>query len=327
MENASRITPLLSPARESGSSIAIALELDIELSEFAVSVDMLDNDVNMSILDSVDPQAAAEVRTFAADVSSGSAASIGSSLEVDVDMVEVICFYRHSDSTKLDLLTLAGSCASSSSSGSRSATSPGSRRLQVGRFALELHVMGEDVVEAVMQADGDSTGRSVSEILASKIASAEIFIESILLPEGLTATAVLKETKVVVATEAPSPAPTAVPSLFPAHPSVGDAYAQDKGVEEAPSPTGSPANGPEITTLTAVIGALLVVIIVLLLVILCGLVVIFRGHGEKSTQQPLAFYQVYDAERGRGNAHVGVSGTSPVRVVNGWTGTAESESQ
>jgi hypothetical protein len=159
----------------------------------------------------------------------------------------------------------------------------------------------------------------VSEILASKIASAEIFIESILLPEGLTATAVLKETKVVVATEAPSPAPTAVPSPFLSR--IGDAHEPDNVVEKVPSPTGSPANGPEITTLASLIAALLVVI-VLLLVIIVGIGVILCAR-MRATQQEVDCYRVYEDERGYGNAHVGV--TESVQVVNGWTGTAESE--
>jgi hypothetical protein len=257
---------------------------------------MFDNDVDMSTLDSVDPQAAAEVRTFAADVSSSCAVSFSLSLEVDVDSFEVLCFYRQSDATTLDLLTLTRSCASSRRL--RAVDSTLERRLQVGGFVLEMQMFGV-YVDPAAQFDDENTGQSAAEILASKLARAEIFIDSTLLPEGNTVRATLKETKVEVATEAPVPAPTAAPLTFRLSPGIWEA---PQSIEEAQ---------PPLVSAGAVIMALLVVIICLLLVIIFGLVFVLKYKAR----EPQAHSGV-DQEKGFGDTHV---------AVNGWTGSAESE--
>jgi hypothetical protein len=241
----------------------------------------------MLTLDTVDPQAAADVRTFAADVSAGCAALISLSLEVDAESVKVICLYRDSDVTKLDLLTLAGSCASSRRLKEVSATQD--RRLQVVGFVVEVHVVGADV-QAMTQADPDNTGHSVAEILASKIASTEILIESMLLPEGLTISAALRETRVVVATEAPAPAPTAVPSPLSVLPGVEDAHQPHNVVEE----TRPPADEPLVATLTTVVLALLVVVIFLLLVIIFGFGVLLWVRGKMNRPRVETFHVFED---------------------------------
>lgn len=283
------------------SKIAIKAVLDIEVSEFALSVDIFDNKVDMSSLDSLDPQAAAEVRTFAADVSSSFATSVSVSLEADADSVEVICLYKDSDATKLDLLELTGTCASSSALGDASSTHE--RRLQAGGFGIELQLV-DYVVQAATLKESESSGQSAADLLASMIASTEILIESSLLPEGITVSAGVRETEVVVATEALVPAPAAVPSSF------GLVEALNP-MEEARLPTGSPSPTPSgfaIATLHVIL-ILVLVIVLLVMVAIFGYYFFLREHMRKNT--PSIAYQ---QGGGPGNVHVTVN---VIEIVDG----------
>ena len=97
-----------------------------------MTVDMFDEEVDLSTLDS---EAAAEVQSFATDVSSSFAASVSSSLGVSANTVGVTCLYRDSDVTKLDLLTLQGFCGSSRK---LKAVILRERRLQGQGFGVEI---------------------------------------------------------------------------------------------------------------------------------------------------------------------------------------------
>ena len=178
-----------------------------------MSVDMFAEEVDLSTLDA---GAAAEVQSFATDVSSSFAASVSSSLGVSADTVAVSCLYRNSDVTKLDLLTLEGSCGSSRN---LKAVFLRERRLQAQGFGVEIEVLGDDAVQTATESDGEDNGQSATEMLAAKIASTEVVIESDLLPEGITVGADLGEISIDVATRAPTPLPvpdpTATPTLSP----------------------------------------------------------------------------------------------------------------
>ena len=174
-----------------------------------MSVDMFAEEVDLSTLDS---EAAAEVQSFATDVSSSFAASVSSSLGVSADTVAVICLYRNSDVTKLDLLTLHSFCGSSRK---LKAVFLRQRRLQAQGFGVEIEVLGSDVVHTATESDGEDNGQSATEMLAAKIASTEVVIESDLLPEGITVGADLGEISIDVATLAPTPLPAPDPTETP----------------------------------------------------------------------------------------------------------------
>ena len=140
-----------------------------------------------SDMSNLDPAAAAEVQSFATDVSSSFAASVGTSLGVDASTVEVTCLYRNSDAAKLDLLTLEGSCGSSRR---LKALVLRKRRLQAQGFGVEVEVLGDDAVQSATSDGMD---------IASQIASIEVVIESDLLPAGVTVGAAMNEILVEVA--------------------------------------------------------------------------------------------------------------------------------
>jgi hypothetical protein len=177
-----------------------------------MSVNMFDDAVDMSSLASADPVAAAEVKSFATDVSSSFAASVSASLGLSADTVEVACLYRNSDVTKLDLLTLAGSCGSSRI---LKALFLRERRLQAEGFGVEIEILGDDAVQSATKSEGTGNVQSPTEMLAAQIASTDVVIESDLLPQGVKLDAALGEIKVEVATQAPTPMPTADPTASP----------------------------------------------------------------------------------------------------------------
>ena len=172
--------------------IEISAVLDIDPSAFEMSVDMFAEEVDLSTLDA---GAAAEVQSFATDVSSSFAASVSSSLGVSADTVAVSCLYRNSDVTKLDLLTLEGSCGSSRK---LKALFLRERRLQAQGFGVEIEVLGDDAVQTATESDGEDNGQSATEMLAAQIASTPVVIESNLLPEGVTVGADLGDISVEV---------------------------------------------------------------------------------------------------------------------------------
>merc|ERR1711937_88198 len=146
---------------------------------------------------------AAEVQSFATDVSSSFAASVSSALGVGASTVEVTCLYRNTDATNLDLLTLEDSCGSSRR---LKASALRKRRLQAQGFGVEVEVLGDDAVQSATSDGMDIT---------SQIESAEVIIESDLLPAGVTVGAVVNEILVEVATQAPTPVPTPEPTAAP----------------------------------------------------------------------------------------------------------------
>ena len=114
--------------------------------------------------------------------------------------------------TKLDLLTLEGSCGSSRKLNNVFFRG---RRLQAQGFGVEIEVLGSDVVHTATESDGEDNGQSATEMLAAQIARTEVVIESDLLPEGVTVDADLGEISVEVATQAPTPVPTPGPTATP----------------------------------------------------------------------------------------------------------------
>merc|ERR1719375_742525 len=196
------------PAPTPVPRIEIKAAMDIDMSDFEMSVDMFDEQVDMSNLDS---EVAAEVQSFATDVSSSFAASVSSALGVGTSTVEVTCLYRNSDAAKLDLLTLEDSCGSSRR---LKALVLRKRRLQAQGFGVEVEVLGDDAVQSATSDAGDGS-QSPTEMLAAQIASADVVIESDLLPAGVTVGAEMGEILVEVATQAPTPAPTADPTAAP----------------------------------------------------------------------------------------------------------------
>jgi hypothetical protein len=167
---------------------------------------MFDEEVNLSSLAADDAEAAAEVQSFAMDVSTSFAISVSSSLGVSPESVDVTCLFRNSDSTKLNLLTLEGFCRSSRIL--RTIDFLQQRRLQAESFGVEIEMVGNDVLQTAIQSDDEDTGQSATEMLASQIASTQVVVESDLLPAGVTVDAAMSEISVTVATQAPTPAPT-----------------------------------------------------------------------------------------------------------------------
>merc|ERR1719375_2828289 len=184
------------PAPTPVPRIEIKAAMDIDMSDFEMSVDMFDEQVDMSNLDS---EAAAEVQSFASDVSSSVAASVSSSLGVGASTVEVTCLYRNTDATKLDLLTLEDSCGSSRR---LTASVLRKRRLQAQGFGVEVEVLVDDAVQSATSDGGD---------VASQIASTEVVIESDLLPAGVTVVAPVNEIHVEVTFESRSSSGTSAP--------------------------------------------------------------------------------------------------------------------
>lgn len=225
--------------------------LDIDLSVFEMSVDMLDEEVDLSNLAETDPKAAAEVQSFATDISLSFATSVSSSLGVSAESVEVICSYRVSDTTKLDLLTLEGSCGSSRIL--KGVNFLQERRLQVGGFGVEIEILGDAAVQATN--DAQDNDKSITETLASMLASLQVIIESDLLPVGLTIEAGVGEISVAVAKQASAPDPTSSTKAPEAQGSSADGdepnaekmtggpltlEAKEKTAPEKPAPPSSP---------------------------------------------------------------------------------------
>merc|ERR1719161_2917636 len=135
-------TPAPTSAPTPVPKIEITAVLDIDPSAFEMSVDMFDEDVDLSNLAESDPAAAEEVQSFATDVSSSFASSVSESLGVSADSVEVTCLYRNSDATKLNLMTLEGSCGSGRML--KVVFISPVRRLQDDGFGVEIEVLGDD---------------------------------------------------------------------------------------------------------------------------------------------------------------------------------------
>ena len=72
-----------------------------------MTVDPSDTTIDFTALE---PAAAAEVQTFAADVASSYAGTVAATLGVDSATVSVSCLYRQADEAKLNLLTLNDTC-------------------------------------------------------------------------------------------------------------------------------------------------------------------------------------------------------------------------
>jgi hypothetical protein len=131
------------------------------------------------------------------------------SLGVSANNIETTCVYRISDATKLDLLTLERSCEASRMLKDLVVNFLQERRLQGEGFGVEIEVLGEDAVQATNDAKGND--QPITELLASKIASTELVIESDLLPDGVTVEAGIGDISVSAAmppTAAPIPGQT-----------------------------------------------------------------------------------------------------------------------
>ena len=183
--------------------IAIEAVLDVDTSAFELSVDIDSADADLTALA---PEAAAEVQNFAADVASSYASSVGSALGVGAGSVAVSCLFRNADETKLDLLTLVETCGSAGRMLIAVYVYQGPRRLQATGFGVEMELVGAEVVTAVTDstAEGGDTGMSMQEMLAAQVATADVVIESSLLPEGVTVGAVVTGISVAVTTQAPT---------------------------------------------------------------------------------------------------------------------------
>ena len=192
--------------------IAIGAVLDVDTSAFEISVDIDSADADLTELA---PEAAAEVQNFAADVASSYASSVGSSLGVGAGQVAVSCLFRNADATKLDLLTLTEVCGMSSRRMMVEVyVYQGQRRLQATGFGVEMELVGAEVVTSVTDstAEGGDTGMSMQEMLAAQVATADVVIESSLLPEGVTVGAEVTGISVAVTTQAPTQSPTPRPT-------------------------------------------------------------------------------------------------------------------
>ena len=192
--------------------IAIEAVLDVDTSAFEISVDIDSADADLTELA---PEAAAEVQNFAADVASSYASSVGSSLGVGAGQVAVSCLFRNADATKLDLLTLTEVCGMSSRRMMVEVyVYQGPRRLQATGFGVEMELVGAEVVTSVTDstAEGGDTGMSMQEMLAAQVATADVVIESSLLPEGVTVGAEVTGISVAVTTQAPTQSPTPRPT-------------------------------------------------------------------------------------------------------------------
>ena len=193
--------------------IAIEAVLDVDTSAFEISVDIDSADADLTELA---PEAAAEVQNFAADVASSYASSVGSSLGVGAGQVAVSCLFRNADATKLDLLTLTEVCGMSSRRMMVEVyVYHGPRRLQATGFGVEMELVGAEVVTSVTDSTaegGGDTGMSMQEMLAAQVATADVVIESSLLPEGVTVGAEVTGISVAVTTQAPTQSPTPRPT-------------------------------------------------------------------------------------------------------------------
>ena len=156
------------------------------------------------------------MQNFAADVASSYASSVGSSLGVGAGQVAVSCLFRNADATKLDLLTLTEVCGMSSRRMMVEVyVYQGTRRLQATGFGVEMELVGAEVVTSVTDSTaegGGDTGMSMQEMLAAQVATADVVIESSLLPEGVTVGAEVTGISVAVTTQAPTQSPTPRPT-------------------------------------------------------------------------------------------------------------------
>ena len=140
----------------------------------------------------LEPEAAAEVQTFAADVASSYAGTVATTLGVDSATVSVSCLYRKADPAKLDLLTLSATC-----SGGRllvAVDASDARRLSTTGFGVQVDMTGSAVDQ--IAASGGSTA------VANSLGGAQVVIQSDLIPGGST-TATTSEIN-VVATVSPT---------------------------------------------------------------------------------------------------------------------------
>ena len=91
----------------------------------------------------------------------------------------------------------------------------GQRRLQATGFGVEMELVGAEVVTSLTDSTaegGGDTGMSMQEMLAAQVATADVVIESSLLPEGVTVGAEVTGISVAVTTQAPTQSPTPRPT-------------------------------------------------------------------------------------------------------------------
>ena len=79
--------------------------LEMDTSAFDLSVNL---STDLTVLP---PAEEAEVKTFASDVASSYSIAVADDLNVNLEDLEVTCFYRMSDPAMLDLLTLSTTCS------------------------------------------------------------------------------------------------------------------------------------------------------------------------------------------------------------------------
>lgn len=180
-------------------TVEAVLDLDMNAFTSTMTVDPSDTTKDFTALE---PAAAAEVRTFAADVASSYASSVATTLGLDSSTVSVSCLYRLADEAKLNLLTLEDTCSADRLLGAASASD--ARRLQTAGFGVEVDLDGSAVDQ--IAASGGSTE------VAESLSSAEVVIESDFIPGGSMSVEVQVLT-VEVPTASPTPAPTSNPCI------------------------------------------------------------------------------------------------------------------
>jgi hypothetical protein len=211
---------------EVGPKVTVQATLDIDVSAFtsSMSVDPSDTSIDFTALDAT---AAAEVQEFAGDVASSYASSVASTLGIDSSTVTVSCLYRLADDTKLDLITLSATCSAGRLLVAVYATD--ARRLATAGFGVQVDMTGSAV--DTIEASGGSTA------VASSLGSAEVVIQSDLIPGGST-TATTAEINVEVKNQAPTTSPTTT--------APGSATAASS--TPPPNPASSSTSRPEETT-------------------------------------------------------------------------------
>lgn len=194
----------------------IAATLDFDWNAFEMPVDIFSNDIGLSVLAAKDPEAASAVRTFAADVSSSFAKSVEVALRASAP--DVICVYRSSDASLLNLLTLDGPCAvsraltSANSEQERRLETDGSGELRAG-IRVEVGYDGRDTIQEIMGNHLYMTSHyDMGWIVAHKIETAEIVIKSDLLRGSAGIDANVSEIDVDFHTHAPTPTATPEPT-------------------------------------------------------------------------------------------------------------------
>jgi hypothetical protein len=171
-----------------------------------------------------DTETAAVIRSFAADVS----ASFAKSVSVALHALEpdVVCLYKTSDASMLNLLTLDGPCASSrvltsvNKEQERRLEADGSGGLEA-RVRIEVEYSGRENVDDALSRSGltqalnagDEQHHDMAWIIASKIEIAEILVKSDLLNSSSDIHANVSEIDVDLSTHAPTPNPTPAPTL------------------------------------------------------------------------------------------------------------------